>query len=242
MKIYPAIDLIEGKLVRLSQGRFDQQTSYSQSPLAAAQDFADQGAEYLHVVDLDGARHGRPMQLELLKALATRLQLKLQVGGGIRSLEHVASLIQAGVDRVIIGSLALQDYSLCQQIFETFGAEHITLGLDIVFDTKGEAKVATQGWQEISSVSADELLERYLGLGLNQVLCTDIHRDGMMAGPNFAFYKTLVQRFPQLCLLASGGVHSVADIRQLKADGIGGAIIGKALYEGSFTLREALQC
>jgi len=242
MKIYPAIDLMDGKVVRLAQGRFDQKTTYTQAPLEAAQSFAQEGATYLHVVDLDGARQGQPMQVELLRSLAAEVSLKLQVGGGVRSMDHVQALIDAGVDRVIIGSLAIQDPKLSKRIFETFGGEHITLGLDVILDAKGEPMVATHGWQQVSSVSAHEVLDLYLSIGLSQVLCTDISRDGMMGGPNFALYKKLHDQYPQLCILASGGMHKVSDIKQLKSDHIGGAIIGKALYEGTIQLREALSC
>jgi phosphoribosylformimino-5-aminoimidazole carboxamide ribotide isomerase len=242
MKIYPAIDLMDGKVVRLAQGRFDQKTTYSQAPLEVAKAFVQEGASYLHVVDLDGARQGQPMQLELLRSLAAEVPLKLQVGGGVRSMDHVQALIDAGVDRVIIGSLAIQDPKLSKRIFETFGGEHITLGLDVMLDANGEPMVATHGWQQVSSVSAHEVLDRFLSLGLSQVLCTDISRDGMMGGPNFSLYKKLQAQYPQLCILASGGMHKVSDIKQLKDDRIGGAIIGKALYESTIQLKEALSC
>ncbi|WP_141733150.1 1-(5-phosphoribosyl)-5-[(5-phosphoribosylamino)methylideneamino]imidazole-4-carboxamide isomerase [Oligoflexus tunisiensis] len=242
MKIYPAIDLMNGQVVRLAQGRFEDRTTYEKSPFEAAQDFAQSGARYLHVVDLDGAREGRPMQRDLLQNLAARVPLKLQVGGGVRSLEHVQALLEAGVDRVVIGSLAIQDPSRTKRILESFGGEHITLGLDVLLDEAGEPRVATHGWQQLASISAHEVLDTYVGMGLQQVLCTDIKRDGMMRGPNFGLYQTLQRQYPQLCILASGGMHQLDDIRQLKADGIGGAIIGKALYEGAIALEEALQC
>ncbi|HYX34003.1 MAG TPA: 1-(5-phosphoribosyl)-5-[(5-phosphoribosylamino)methylideneamino]imidazole-4-carboxamide isomerase [Oligoflexus sp.] len=242
MKIYPAIDLMDGQVVRLAQGRFEDRTTYAKSPFEAAEGFMREGASYLHVVDLDGAREGRPIQVDLLRSLATQVSLKLQVGGGVRTIEHVQALLQAGVERVVLGSLAIQDPGLTKRIFETFGGDHITLGLDVMLDDAGEPRVATHGWQQLSPVSAHEVLDTYLGMGLNQVLCTDIKRDGMMSGPNFALYKTLQRQYPQLCILASGGMHRVADIQQLKADGVGGAIIGKALYEGTISLQEALQC
>jgi phosphoribosylformimino-5-aminoimidazole carboxamide ribotide isomerase len=242
MKIYPAIDLMNGQVVRLAQGRFEDRTTYKKSPFEAAQGFVASGSTYLHVVDLDGAREGRPMQVDLLRSLAAEVPLKLQVGGGVRTIEHVEALLSAGVERVVIGSLAIQDPKLTKRIFETFGGEHITLGLDVMLDDSGEPRVATHGWQQVSSISAHEVLDSYVGMGLNQVLCTDIKRDGMMSGPNFALYKKLQTEYPRLCVLASGGMHKVDDIRQLKADGVGGAIIGKALYEGTISLEEALQC
>lgn len=242
MKIYPAIDLMDGEVVRLAQGRFEARTTYQKSPFDAAMDFVQDGASYLHVVDLDGARAGRPIQLELLRSLAQKVPLKLQVGGGIRTIEDVEALLSAGVDRVVIGSLAIQDPDLTRRIFARFTGDRLTLGLDVMLDETGEPRVATHGWQLLSSISAHEILDNSLAMGLNQVLCTDIKRDGMMNGPNFTLYKTLQRQYPKLCILASGGMHLVSDIQQLKADAVGGAIIGKALYEGTIALKEALQC
>ncbi len=242
MKIYPAIDLMGGKVVRLAQGRFDQKTTYHDDPLEVARGFSNSGASYLHVVDLDGARQGLPMQLALLRNIARAVPLKLQVGGGVRTLEHVSDLIEAGVERVVLGSLAIQDPKLTKRIFETFGRERITLGLDVMLDAEGQPHVATHGWQHVSSVSAHEVLDRYLSMGLNQVLCTDISRDGMMTGPNVALYQTLQKAYPHLTILASGGMHTLRDLQELKAAGIEGAIIGKALYEGTLSLEEALRC
>jgi phosphoribosylformimino-5-aminoimidazole carboxamide ribotide isomerase len=242
MKIYPAIDLIGGQVVRLAQGRFEQKTTYHTDPQEVAQGFAQKGATYLHVVDLDGAKQGSPAQVALIRKLASTVPLRLQVGGGVRTLDHVSDLIAAGVDRVVIGSLAIQDPKLTKRIFETFSGERITLGLDIMLDQEGEPRVATHGWQKVSSVSAHEVLDRYLAMGLQQVLCTDISRDGMMTGPNFQLYDTLQKAYPKLTLLASGGMHTIADIQRLQELKIGGAIIGKALYEGTIALEEALSC
>jgi phosphoribosylformimino-5-aminoimidazole carboxamide ribotide isomerase len=242
MKIYPAIDLMDGQVVRLAQGRFEARTTYETSPFDAAQGFVQSGASYLHVVDLDGAREGRPMQLELLRCLAEQVPLKLQVGGGVRTIQDVEALLSAGVDRVVIGSLAIQDPNLTKRIFEKFSGNRITLGLDVMLDEAGEPRVATHGWQQLSSISAQEVLDNFLAMGLNQVLCTDIKRDGMMSGPNFALYQTLQRQYPKLCILASGGMHLLSDIQQLKTEGVAGAIIGKALYEGTISLKEALLC
>lgn len=242
MKIYPAIDIIEGKVVRLSQGRFEQKIIYNNDPLTVARMFADEGAEYLHLIDLDGARQGKPRQLDLLGQLAKEVPLKLQIGGGVRSSQDVAQLIDAGADRVIIGSLAIQNFHLTQNIIEQFGSEHITLGLDLCIDSTGVARVATHGWQELSTIIAEDLLLQYLPLGINQVLCTDISLDGMMQGPNFKLYQNILLRFPGICLLASGGIRNKEDILQLKCAGLGGAIIGKALYEGGIQLKELIKC
>ena len=242
MKIYPAIDLLGGKVVRLQQGRFDATTTYHDDPLKIALNFARQGASYLHIVDLDGARQGQPMQFSLLQSLARAVPLKIQIGGGIRSSAQVAQLLACGIERVVIGSLAVQDPAQTRQLLEEFGGERITLGLDVRLTAAGEPMVATHGWQSQSTVSAHEILDSYLSLGLQQVVCTDISRDGMLSGPNFTLYKSLRERYPQLSLLASGGMHTLDDIRQLRTLDMGGAILGKALYEGTIALEEALSC
>ncbi len=242
MKIYPAIDLIGGKVVRLSQGRFESQTTYHDDPLAVASDFGQKGAKLLHVVDLDGAKSGQTQQTPLLEELARKSGLKLQVGGGVRSAADVERLLSAGVERVVLGSLAVKNTELTLALFREFGGARLTLGLDVLLDSTGEARVASEGWRELSSLTALELVDRYRDVGLEQVLCTDIGRDGMMQGPHVELYQKLQTARPELCWLASGGVSSLADLQQLKTHGIGGAIIGKALYEGKIRLEEALQC
>ncbi|SMF78285.1 1-(5-phosphoribosyl)-5-[(5-phosphoribosylamino)methylideneamino]imidazole-4-carboxamide isomerase [Pseudobacteriovorax antillogorgiicola] len=242
MKIYPAIDMINGQVVRLTKGLFDQKTIYNDNPVQMAKEFQAMGATYLHVVDLDGAKQGAPQQTKIIRTIAEETKLKLQVGGGVRSAGDVSELLDAGVDRVIIGSLAVKDMAATKRILETFGGERITLGLDVSLNDAGTPMVATHGWQEVSNLTADEVLNEYLSLGLSQVLCTDISRDGTLTGPNFELYKELSLRFPTVKFLASGGLKSVDQVKALKADNVGGAIIGKAIYEGTLDLREALIC
>lgn len=242
MKIYPAIDLMGGKVVRLSQGRFESQKVYADDPLLLARDFQESGASYLHIVDLDGARLGSPQQTALIERLAAASGLKLQVGGGVRKLGDVERLLAAGVERVVIGSLAVKDPALTLSIFREFSGARLTLGLDLCLDEKGVARVATEGWQSVSEIKALDLIARFREAGLEQVLCTDISRDGMLAGPHQELYQTLKQQEPELIWLASGGISSLKDLRELRTIGLGGAIIGKALYEGRFTLKEALTC
>ncbi|NRA67543.1 MAG: 1-(5-phosphoribosyl)-5-[(5-phosphoribosylamino)methylideneamino]imidazole-4-carboxamide isomerase [Pseudobacteriovorax sp.] len=239
MKIYPAIDLIQGEVVRLTKGDFKQKTKYHANPLEMARSFSADGASYLHIVDLDGAKAGKPQQTDLIKSICQETPLKIQVGGGIRSAEHVQELIDAGIDRVIIGSLAVKDKQLTKRIFETFSGDRITLGLDILLSDEGVPMVATHGWQEVSNIAAKDLLEEYISVGLNQVLCTDIDKDGMLEGPNFDLYRDLSQSFPDLTILASGGVSNLEQLKKLKQDNVGGAIIGKALYENKISLSEA---
>ena len=242
MKIYPAIDMINGQVVRLTKGLFDQKTVYDNDPISMAKKFEELGCEYLHVVDLDGAKKGEPAQTDLVQQIAQSTNLKLQVGGGVRTSEHVQQLLQSGVDRVIIGSLAVKNIPLTKRIFETFGGDRITLGLDVSMNESGIPMVATHGWQEVSNLSAEDVLNEYLTLGLTQVLCTDISRDGTLTGPNFELYKELSLRFPTVNFLASGGLKSLEQVKALKADQVGGAIIGKAIYEGTLDLKEALLC
>ncbi len=241
MKIYPAIDLIEGQVVRLTKGDFNQKTIYDNDPLSTAMRFQRWGSQYLHIVDLDGAKKGSPQQTPIIKKIASETSLKIQVGGGIRSPDHVQELIEAGIDRVIIGSLAVKDSATTKQIFETFSGERITLGLDI-FIENDIPMVATHGWQSLSQTNAFSLLEQYIPMGLSQVLCTDISRDGTLTEPNFQLYKTLSEAFPSISILASGGLSSLDQIHTLREIPISGAIIGKGIYENTLDLSEIFKC
>ncbi len=241
MKIYPAIDLIGGQVVRLAKGDYQKKTVYGEDPLTTAQDFQKQGAEYLHVVDLDGAKDPEKRQVDLIGRIVRETGLKVQTGGGIRSLRDAANLLDQGVDRIIIGSMAVKNQSETLDIIKSLGAEHITLGLDVqLIDQK--PMVAIHGWQEVSTTSADQLLKIYQTAGVTNILCTDISKDGMLTGPNFDLYRQLQQNWPDLDFIASGGIHSLDDLAHLKQDNTSGVIIGKALYEGRFNLKEALQC
>ncbi len=242
MIIYPAIDLRGGRVVRLTEGRFDQETSYGDDPIAVAQGFAAAGAKWLHVVDLDGAKDPAKRQTALVERLARESGLRVQTGGGIRDESQIAALLDAGVARVIIGSLAARNPALVRGWITKFGAERIVLAPDVRLDDAGIPRVAAAGWQESTGVALDEMLAGYLSSGLIHILCTDISRDGRLAGPNTTLYSTLVQRFSSLQIQASGGVASLDDLRALQATGAAGAIVGRALYEKKFTLKEALAC
>jgi phosphoribosylformimino-5-aminoimidazole carboxamide ribotide isomerase len=242
MKIYPAIDIRDGKVVRLKQGRFEDMTVYADDPLEVARDFERQGARLLHVVDLDAAKAGFPIQLRTLEALARGTSLEIQAGGGIRSLDDAARVLEFGMDRVVIGSLAVMQPKIFKKILKALGADRVTLGLDLQADEDGTFYVAISGWQEQSRIKAADLLDPLLDEGLQQVLCTDIARDGMLEGPNHSLYQYLANTYPSLSFLASGGVRNASDLRTLQRDGAGGAIIGRALYEGRLSLEEALQC
>ncbi len=238
--IWPAIDLMNGRCVRLHKGDFAQKSLYDSDPLARAKAFEAQGAKALHVVDLDGAKAGMPMQSALLARLADETGLKVQAGGGIRSADDIAALLDNGVARVIIGSLAVSMPQKVQNWLHRFGPEHIVLALDIRFED-GVPIPALRGWQDQASINLWEVLARYEGLA-NHVLVTDIDRDGALGGANAALYQDIKARFASIKLLASGGIGSLDDIRAVQDAGTDGVIIGKALYEDCFALEEALSC
>jgi phosphoribosylformimino-5-aminoimidazole carboxamide ribotide isomerase len=242
MIIYPAIDLRGGRVVRLTEGKFDQEKSYGDDPLAVARGFKAAGATWLHVVDLDGAKDPAKRQTALVEKLARDSGLRVQTGGGIRDESQVATLLQAGAQRVIIGSLAVRSPDLVRGWLTRFGPERIILSPDVRLDAAGIPRIAAAGWQETTAVALDDLLNGYLPAGLIHILCTDISRDGKLTGPNSVLYAQLVKRFPDLQIQASGGVSSLDDLRTLQTTGAAGAIVGRALYENKFTLQEALAC
>jgi phosphoribosylformimino-5-aminoimidazole carboxamide ribotide isomerase len=234
MIIYPAMDLMGGKVVRLKQGRFDDSTTYSDNPAQALRAFAESGAEWAHIVDLDGARAGAPVQHELIAELARSAPLKLQVAGGFRETEHLARMFDAGVARVVIGSLAVKQPEKLRVWIEEFGSDRVTLSLDVRL-TDGEPMVAIAGWTEDSGRSLWDIAALYPAA--RHFLITDIGLDGMLQGPNVELYELIAQRLPDAAVQASGGVSSLNDLERLSTDG---AIIGKALWEGKISLEEAL--
>ena len=234
MILYPAMDLMGGRVVRLAQGRFEDATAYGADPAEALAGFAAAGAEWAHVVDLDGARDGQPVQHALIAGLAGKAPLKLQVAGGFRTGEQVAAMLDAGAARVVIGSLAVRDPPLVRSWLEEFGGERLTLSLDVrlVADIP---RVAVAGWTEDSGRSLWEIARLYPEA--RHLLLTDIGRDGMLAGPNFELLEEAARRLPGLAIQASGGVSSLEDLRRLRS---AGAIVGKALWERRIDLAEAL--
>jgi phosphoribosylformimino-5-aminoimidazole carboxamide ribotide isomerase len=238
MIIIPAIDLREGQCVRLRKGQFDQVSIYDYSPITLAQGYALQGAERLHVVDLDGAKSGRIEQLALIKAMHAP-GLCLQVGGGIRSLDAAKNCLQAGIDKLVIGSLAVTNPELTFKIIELAKPDNIVLALDVQIDNN-LPKPAIHGWQTPTDRSLWELVDDYQQLGISQVLCTDINCDGMMNGPNFELYQEALARFPKINWQASGGIRNVADLEQLATLGLAAAILGRMLYESDFDISSYL--
>lgn len=234
MIIYPAMDLLDGSVVRLRQGRFDDATTYETQPADALREFADSGAEWAHVVDLNGARARAPAQHELIALLAASTPLRLQVGGGFRTREQVKRMLDARVARVVIGSLAVQEPTLVGEWLDEFGPERITLSVDVRM-SEGTPMVAISGWTESSRLTLWDVAALYPAA--RHLLLTDIGRDGMLAGPNFELLDEAVERLPGFNIQASGGNSSIADLARLRTDG---AIVGKALWEGRFSLQEAL--
>lgn len=237
MIIIPAIDLIDGNCVRLEKGDFTRKQIYSANPLEAVFKFEAEGAEYLHIVDLDGAKDSNSSQSEIIKSIAGQTSLKIQTGGGIRSGQTIEDLLNAGIERVVIGSLAVRDPVLVKSWIKAFGAEKIVLALDVRV-SGGIPEVSLSGWQEDSNLSLWRLLDDYGDA--THLLCTDIDRDGMLLSPNFELYQEIIQRYPAFALQASGGVASLEDLRKLSEIKADSAIVGKALYENRFTLSEAM--
>jgi phosphoribosylformimino-5-aminoimidazole carboxamide ribotide isomerase len=235
MIIYPAMDLMAGKVVRLRQGRFDDATTYPADPARALRQFESAGAQWAHIVDLDGARAGEPRQHDLLASLAKASDLQLQVAGGIRTAGHIARLLEGGVARVVVGSLAVTRPELVRSFIDRFGPERITLSLDVRM-ADGEPIVATHGWTQDSGLTLWDVAARFPGA--RHLLLTDIGQDGMLAGPNFDLLEEAGSRLPHLAIQASGGVTSLDDVARLTT---AGAILGRAMWEGRIDLAEAVR-
>lgn len=238
--VIPAIDLRGGTVVRLRQGDYAQQTSYRVDPLALAHTYASTGASWLHVVDLDGARAGNLENLRTIAALADG-RLAVQAGGGVRGEDDVQRLLDVGVSRVVVGSLAIREPARVCGWIARYGAERLCIALD----TRNEAgvwRLPSAGWTETESATLDDLAPRYAAAGAAHLLCTDISRDGMLAGPNVALYRHLHALVPSLAIQASGGVRDVADVRDVREAGTAGVVLGRSLLEGHLTLADALAC
>lgn len=238
--VIPAIDLRAGQVVRLRQGDYAQQTTYDHAPAALAARYAQAGAAWLHVVDLDGARSGALDNLAVIAAM-TRAGLKVQAGGGVRHRNDLERLFEAGVSRVVLGSVAIRQPETVAQWLRDYGADRLTLALDTRL-RDDRWLLPSAGWTEEEARTLDELAPWYAERGAGHLLCTDIDRDGMLAGFNLALYQHLAQRVPTMAVQASGGVRSLQDIRAAREAGARGVILGRALLEGRFTLEEALAC
>lgn len=234
LTIYPAIDMRGGNCVRLLQGDYDQETVYGNSPFDMAQGFAADGAEWIHMVDLDGAKDGKRVNDRFVIEAAQKLKVKIQIGGGIRSEEDILHYLENGIDRVIIGSIAVSNPEFAIEMIKKYGAK-IAVGIDAK-----NGYVATHGWLDTSKVKAIDLGKRFADAGAETFIFTDIATDGTLAGPNIAAVCEMAEVTGKN-VIASGGVSSLADLQAIADNGIGGAIVGKALYENRFTLKEALE-
>ena len=237
MLLMPAIDLRHGRCVRLYQGDFGAETRYEHEPHELLLRYRGLGATWLHVVDLDGAKDGVLANRSVIVALASQRAVRLQVGGGIRTAAAIDDLLRAGVERVVVGSAAVERPAEVADWIARFGAERICLALDVRIDPRGPM-VRTRGWTEGTAITLWEAIERYPQGSLRHVLCTDIERDGAMSGPNVELYKAATQRFPELAWQASGGVRDAADLKALAACGVAAAVSGKALLEERITAEE----
>lgn len=234
MLIFPAIDLFEGKAVRLLKGDYARMTVYNEDPLSVARDFAAQGATCLHLVDLEGAKSGTTPNIDTIRRLAAENNLFTEVGGGIRTMNTVRAYLDAGVDRVILGTAAVKDEAFLREAVSAYG-EKIAVGVDI-----RDGKVAIHGWTETSEIDAMDFMAKLEQIGVRTVICTDISRDGAMAGTNHDLYRQLSEKYA-LQIIASGGVSSLEDVRRLAKRNLYGAIIGKAYYTGAISLKEAIE-
>src|SRR3990167_2962352 len=240
MKIYPAIDLMSGECVRLYQGRYDQVTVYENNPVRLAEVFAKQGASVLHIVDLDGAKQGKSVNLDLIIKIKEITGLAIQMGGGIRSRKQVSEILNQGIDRVILGSIAISNPDVVKEWIEEFGHERFVLAFDIRMDETNLPKLALHGWETRSEKNLWELLDEYQYSSLRHVLCTDIGRDGTLLGSNINLYTECVNRYPSIAFQASGGVSALTDLCALSNIPVTSVIVGKALYENKFSLVHAL--
>jgi len=240
MILIPSIDLRNGRCVRLLKGNFDQETRYDLEPHELLHRYRALGASWLHVVDLDGARDGKLANRSVIVRLASTKALKIQVGGGVRSTAVVDDLLRNGIDRVIVGSAAVENPAEVQGWLKKYGAEKIGLAFDIRHDAQGVPRVLTRGWTKESKLGLWEAIDSWLPYGLRHVLCTDAELDGAMQGPAVGLYQEFTKRYPQLALQASGGVRSAADLHALAATGSAAAISGKALLEEAIKPAELL--
>lgn len=234
MKLFPAIDLYDGKAVRLYKGDYGNMTVYSENPIEIARDFERKGIQYIHLVDLEGAKDGTVPNIDIIKQIAGETRLFCQVGGGIRTIETIDAYLQAGIDRVILGTAAVRSPSLLKEAVEKYG-DRIAVGVDIK-----DGFVAIHGWTEKTDHSCFAFCEKMQDLGVKTVICTDISKDGAMKGTNRGLYKALSERL-SINITASGGISDINDIKALRELGIYGAIIGKAYYIGAIDLEEALE-
>lgn len=233
MKIIAAIDIMEGKCVRLTQGDFGKVKVYVEDPVDMARKFEDANLEYIHVVDLEGAQRGGVVNWQTIEDIRAKTALRIDFGGGVKTTEDVEALLDLNIDRINVGSVAVREPQKFKEWIDRFGADNFILSTDV----KGN-EIKVNGWQDKSGVTIYDIIQQYEPTGIENVTCTDISADGTLGGPNFALYKKLINRFPKMKFIASGGVASMEDLENLKYIGVRGVIIGKAIYEGRLSLEE----
>ncbi len=227
MQIIPAIDIIDGKCVRLTQGDYSQKKIYNEHPLEVAKQFEDAGLSRLHLVDLDGAKAGAVKNWKVLETIAGKTSLMIDFGGGIKKEEDVNIVFDSGAALATVGSIAVKDETEFVKWLLIFGADKFLLGADVK-----DEKIAIHGWLEKTDISVYDFIEKYIAHGIKQIFCTDVNKDGKLEGPSIELYKNIIKKFPDLHFIASGGVSSIKDLDELQSVGCKGAIIGKAIYEG----------
>jgi phosphoribosylformimino-5-aminoimidazole carboxamide ribotide isomerase len=237
IEVIPAIDILNGKCVRLTQGDYSRQKIYNEHPLEVARQFEDAGLKRLHLVDLDGARQGTVKNWSVLETLAGKTSLIIDFGGGISSNKDLQIVFDSGAAFATVGSIAVKDEILFLEWLVKFGAARFLLGADV-----RKEKISISGWQEDTEIWVYDFLEKYIQAGISRIFCTDISLDGAMEGPSLDLYKNIVQKFPDLYFIASGGIRSLDDIFKLEELGCKGAILGKAIYEGLIKLKDLAKC
>lgn len=233
IEIIPAIDLIDGKCVRLSQGDYAQKTIYNENPLEVAKMFEDIGIKRLHLVDLDGAKAGKVINQKVLETIASQTKLTIDFGGGIKTDESIQSVFDAGAHMATIGSIAVKNKELFFAWLKKYGADKIMLGADVK-----DEKIAVSGWLESTDITIFDFMEENIQQGVSNIFCTDISKDGLLQGPSTELYKKIIDRFKNIYFIASGGVSCIKDVEELNAIGCNAVIVGKAIYEGKITLTE----
>lgn len=233
MQLIPAIDIINGKCVRLTQGDYDSVKVYNENPLEIAKQFEDAGLTRVHVVDLDGAKAGAVRNWKVLETIASKTGLDIDFGGGIKTEKDVSIVLESGAKWATIGSIAVKDEELFVEWIDKFGATSFILGADVK-----DEKIAISGWLETTDIWIYDFIRKYLRHGLKQIFCTDVKKDGLLQGPSVKLYKSIITEFPSLHLIASGGVSSIKDLEELAAIGCNAAIVGKAIYENRISLKE----
>jgi phosphoribosylformimino-5-aminoimidazole carboxamide ribotide isomerase len=235
MIIIPAIDIINGKCVRLTKGDYAQQKIYNENPVEVAKEFEEAGIKRLHIVDLDGAKAGKIINLKVLENIAAATNLIIDFGGGVKNITDVSNIFNAGAAMVTIGSLAVKHPEVLEEWLMEFGEDKFLIGADVLNE-----KIKISGWLEDGGINIFDFIGKMIALGTNNIFCTDISKDGVMQGPSIELYKKIMQQHPEIRLIASGGVSNIKDVKELKAIGCSGAIIGKAIYEGLVSLQDLM--